>query len=126
MPVSKRAKGPRRTGKIFYLHWNEDELQERIAPLCAAGHEVRTHWSTDKVAKFGDFLPDVFVISLDRLPSHGRAYASGFWDAKKRRHIPIVFAGGQDDKVALTQNLFPNAVYCASADVPRVVHGLLK
>ena len=35
------------------------------------------------------------MISLDRLPSHGRAVAEWLWEAKKRQHIPIVFLGGQ-------------------------------
>jgi hypothetical protein len=122
----KKAKGRRRAGKLFYLHWNEEELLERIAPLCAAGHEVRTHWSPGDVARLGDFLPDIFVISLDRLPSHGRAYARWFWEAKTRRHLPIVFAGGQPDKVAVARQHFPNAVFCSTNEMADVVDQLLS
>lgn len=76
-PVRVRSKrqGPRRAGKIFYFHWNRKEFNERSARLRMAGHEVRGHWDPERVAKLGDSMPDVFVISLDRLPSHGRAYA---------------------------------------------------
>jgi len=59
---------------IFYLHWNEQELAERIRPLKTLKVIVHTHWSQETTAKWGDALPDLFIISLDRLPSHGRQY----------------------------------------------------
>jgi hypothetical protein len=125
-PKPRKSTGPRRTGKVFYLHFNEDELKERIASLCAAGHQLLTHWSTNEVAKLGDFVPDVVVISLDRLPSHGRGYASWIWYAKKRQHIPIIFAGGQEEKVAVTRQQFPKGVYCSTEEVPKVVDDLMR
>jgi hypothetical protein len=107
--------------KIFYLHWNEAEAKTHIAPLVAAGYEVACHWSTKEHAQFGDTLPDAVVISLDRLPSHGRAVAEWFWEAKKRQHIPIIFAGGQPDKVKATKAKFPQAIFCATEEVPAVL-----
>lgn len=121
---AKRAKTGR-PGRLFYLHWNKTEAEERAAGLRALGHHVRVHWSTETTAKLGDDLPEVFVISLDRLPSHGRAYAGWFWEAKKRQGIPIVFCGGQPEKVAVTRKQFPAAVYCAAEEVPQVVADLL-
>jgi len=108
---------------IFYVHWNEAEIKDRIAPLVKAGYEVTAHWSTETHAKFGENLPQAVVISPDRLPSHGRAIAEWFWadarrEAKKRRHIPIIFAGGQPDKVKATKAKFPQAIFCAAEDVP--------
>lgn len=107
--------------KIFYLHWNEAEAKARLAPLVAAGYEVTCHWNTEEHAKFGDTLPDALVISLDRLPSHGRAVAEWFWEAKKRQHLPIIFAGGQPDKVKATKAKFPNAIFCATEEVPAIL-----
>lgn len=124
-PLLKRS-GSGRPGKVFYLHWNEKELEERLKPLRTAGHEVLGHWSTETVAKLGDFTPDVVVISLDRLPSHGRAHAGWIWESRKRRSIPIVFAGGQPDKVLVTKTQFPEAIYCKSDDVPNVIDRLLQ
>jgi len=37
--------------KVFYLHWHEAELAERVAALIAGGHEVRGHWSSETAAK---------------------------------------------------------------------------
>ncbi|MCI0695281.1 hypothetical protein L0337_25145 [candidate division KSB1 bacterium] len=112
--------------KIFYLHWNEAEVKARIVPLIKAGYEVTQHWSTEEHAKFGDTLPDAVVISLDRLPSHGRAVAEWFWESKKRQHIPILFAGGQPDKVKSTKVKFPKAIFCATEEVPAVLERALR
>lgn len=122
---AKRSKSGRRKGKLFYIHWNESELEERLAPLRAAGHVAYGHWNTQTTPKLADNLPDVMIVSLDRLPSHGRAYAGWLWEAKKRQHIPLVFAGGQPEKVAVTRQLFPQAVFCTTEEVPAVVNSLL-
>jgi len=111
--------------KIFYLHWNEAEVKERIAPLKKAGYEITSHWSTETHAQFGATLPDAVVISLDRLPSHGRAVAEWFVEAQKRQHIPIIFAGGQPDKVKATKAKFLKAIFCATEEVPAILARLL-
>lgn len=96
--------------RIFYIHWHEAEAKTRAQALRKAGHEVRTHWSTTDGPALRDHLPEALIISLDRLPSHGRAVADWLWEAKKRQHIPIIFEGGQAEKVATTKKRFPRAV----------------
>ena len=107
--------------RVYLVHWNQTEADARAAELTAAGHAVRAHWSSEQEYRWGDDLPDAVVISLDRLPSHGRAVAGWVWAAKKRRHIPIVFVGGAADKAQTTRDKFPDAVFCAWAEV---VHAL--
>lgn len=99
---------------IFFIHWNEDELKEKVAPLKKAGYRVDCHFSQKTTANLKENLPDALVICLDRLPSHGRAYAEWMWEAKKRQHIPIVFCGGDPDKVKTTRLKFPRAIYCSN------------
>lgn len=99
---------------LFYLHWNEQELKERIKLLKELKLTIHSHWSTEETANWSEKLPDIFVISLDRLPSHGRHYAEWLWEAKKRQHIPVIFVGGKPDKVEETKLKFPKAVYCSS------------
>lgn len=98
---------------VFFLHWNEEECKSLAAPLRNAGHDVVLHWSTETGAPLKDALPDVAVISLDRLPSHGRAVAEWLWEAKKRQHIPIIFMGGEPVKVRATKAKFPGAHFCS-------------
>jgi hypothetical protein len=103
--------------RLFYVHWNEGECKERARALRAARHVVRAHWSATESADLKDKLPEALVVSLDRLPSHGRAIAGWLWEAKKRQHIPIVFEGGAPDKVAATKSKFPNAAFCRTGHV---------
>jgi hypothetical protein len=112
--------------RIFYVHWHEAEARGRAAALRAAGHEVHVHWSTQVGPRLGDGLPDVVVVSIDRLPSHGRAIAEWVWEAKRRRHIPIVFCGGTSDKVSATLRRFPQAVFCAPDRVVQTLATLAR
>lgn len=102
---------------IFFIHFNEKELKEKIQPLKQAGHIVEYHFSTETVADYRDKLPDVLVVCLDRLPSHGRRYAEWLWEAKKRQHIPVVFCGGKPEKILITKEKLPNAIYCTNEKI---------
>ncbi len=107
--------------KIFFIHWNEIELKEMTKPLEKAGFRVDHHFDTNKVVDLRDDLPEILVISLERLPSHGRAYAQWMWEAKKRQHIPIVFCGGISEKVTPLRLLFPKAVFCSLDELVSVL-----
>src|ERR1051326_7776411 len=97
--------------EIFCLDFDQTAPAETARMLESAGHTVRCHCDTQSVAKLDGWLPQAAVISLDRLPSHGRAYAEWLWQAKYRRTIPILFVGGKPDKIEATRAKFPNAVY---------------
>jgi hypothetical protein len=111
---------------LFYFHWNEQELEERIKPLRQLPVQITSHWNKDEVVKFTDALPDIFVVSLDRLPSHGRQYVQWLWEAKKRQHIPVIFVDGKPDKIVETKAKFPTAHYCNNQQLAVLVNGLVK
>ena len=111
--------------RIFYVHRNESEALERIVPIAESGHEVCVHWSAHSSPSLKGELPDAVVFSLDRLPSHGRAVAEWFGDAKSRRHVPLVFEGGKSDKVAVARERFPEAHFCETGQVADVPERLL-
>jgi len=77
--------------KIFFIHFHEAELKEKIQPLKQAGYKVDYHFSIETTANLKDNLPDVLVISLDRLPSHGKAYAEWLWEARKDNTYRLFF-----------------------------------
>lgn len=112
--------------RIFLLHWNEAEANDRACALRGAGHDVMVHWSIESSPLLKDSLPDMAVISLDRLPSHGRAVAEWLWEAKKRQHIPIIFSGGEPSKVEATRVKFPKAAYCSTASMVGTVAKLIR
>lgn len=111
--------------RLLHVHWHEAESAALAAPLAAAGHEVLAHWSTGEHLRLGAFQPDAVIISLDRLPSHGRQIAAWWGEAKKRQGIPVVFVGGQEEKVALAREQFPRAAFCGHAELPLVLERLL-
>ena len=90
-----------------------------------AGHVVRVHWSTQSVPSLKGEFPDEAVISLDRLPLHGRAVAEWFWEAKSRRHIPMVLEGGKPEKMAVVRERFPEARFCETGQAANVLACLL-
>lgn len=99
--------------RIFYLHWNENELKEKVASLQKLEVKIVPHWDTNETAHFPADIPDVFVINLERLPSHGAKYAQSLWEAKSRQLIPIIFVGGESEKVELIKMKFPTATFVA-------------
>src|SRR5437899_1619906 len=112
--------------KVYYVHWNQQEAEEQVQMLREAGHDVQFHFSTGENMRMGDFQPEAFVISIDRLPSHGKAVAEWIWEAKKRRVIPLIFAGGKPDKVEVMKAKFPEAVYCGADELVATLAECMK
>jgi len=109
--------------RIFYVHWHKDESLHTVQKLRAAGHTVAYHWNTGDEAwrVLRKSPPDVLVISLARLPSHGRAVASAISESKRLSSLPIVFVGGESEKVAMTRGKFPNAMFCGEGQLANLL-----
>ena len=56
---------------------------------------------------------DAVVIDLDRLPSHGRELGVFLRRRKASRATPLLFAGGEREKVERTRSVLPDAAYTA-------------
>jgi hypothetical protein len=110
---------------LFYIHFNEAEIKERLQQLSGIGLQLSGHWSTEQAATFSEGLPDILVVSLDRLPSHGRQYVQWLWQAKKRQHIPVIFVDGKADKVQATKEKFPKAVFCSSKELQAIIKNMM-
>lgn len=102
--------------KIFLFHWNQTEAAEKAELLSAAGWDV-TCESSDGVrgckAVKAD-RPDVVVIDLNRLPSHGRETALYLKSTKATSEIPIIFVDGEPETVAKIKAKIPDATYTTS------------
>ena len=61
--------------------------------------------------------PDVFVVDLSRLPSHGREIAIALRQSPKTREVPILFFGGPVEKVTRIRSELPDAIYCSGPDL---------
>jgi CheY-like chemotaxis protein len=98
---------------ICLLHWNEAEAAERLERLRAAGFSAYTSTLAGPplLRQLRDNPPAAIVIDLTRLPSHGREVGAALRATKATRYIPLVFVGGEDEKVARVRALLPDAVY---------------
>ena len=57
------------------------------------------------------------VIDLSRMPSHGKYVGAWLRGSKSTRHIPLVFVGGEAEKVAAIKKQMPDAVYASVAGI---------
>jgi CheY-like chemotaxis protein len=93
--------------------WNEDLARERSRILKEAGIPVDSAplHAPGLLRHLRANLPAAVLIDLDRLPSHGREVAVALRNSKSTRHIPIVFAGGLEEKVEKIRRELPDAFF---------------
>lgn len=99
--------------RAILIHWRPEEAVPRLAALRDAGWEAGCYSAPGGNLKpLREHPPEIFVIDLTRLPSHGREVASALRRSKQTRHVPIVFAGGEPEKVERFRQTLPDAVFC--------------
>ena len=98
--------------RLRLVHWNKAEGNERARTLRAAGHTVAfQEFGPELMKKIRARPPEAMVIDLERLPMQGRDVALMVRSAKSTRALPLVFAGGEKDKVAKIQKQVPDAQF---------------
>jgi hypothetical protein len=106
-------------GDLILVHWHAEEAEELAAALQEAGWKVRVGMGELREVKANP--PTAVVISMRRLPSHGREVANALWYTKWGRAIPIEFFDGQADKVEATRAKFPDAQFVGWTELPTVL-----
>ena len=99
--------------RVRLIHWNADEAKQRAKILRAVGYEV-IHKIPDGPELLRDLRtkpPTAVVIDLSRLPSQGRDVGLAVRQSKVTRHVPIVFVGGEPEKLARVKSLLPDAAF---------------
>jgi len=107
--------------------WKEDLARERARVLEKAGLAVDA--SPLNPWLIGELRANpaaAVLIDLDRLPSHGREVAVSLRNSKSTRHIPIVFAGGLEEKVGRIRQELPDAFFTDWTKVVPVLRKALK
>lgn len=102
------------TRKLLRLvSWNPQTAAERARELEKAGFKVHAGPAPTKqlATHFRDLAPAAIVIDMDKLPSHGRAVAVVLRTTKSTRHFPLVFAGGEPEKVERARRDMPDACF---------------
>lgn len=109
--------------RILLVHWNEKEARERSRKLKALGHKAAVLSDTEKrnLESIRESPPDLFLIDLTRLPSHGREVAGYLRRLKATRHVPILFVDGDADRVSRTRSLIPDAEFAKWEDLKTAI-----
>jgi hypothetical protein len=95
------------------IHWRPEEGETRLPLLRAAGWEAFClRPEGGNLRSLRDNPPDAFVIDLSRLPSHGRDVGQALRQYSATRHVPLVFVGGDPDKVQKVRQVLPDAAFC--------------
>ena len=105
--------------RVRLVHWKAAEAPERIERLRSAGFEAtyRPLDTLDDMKALAADPGDAVVIDLGRLPSHGREMGVYLRGRKSSRGTPLLFVGGQPDKVQRTRDVLPDAAFTSCSDV---------
>jgi hypothetical protein len=104
--------------RVRLFHWKAEEAKPLIGKLRAAGYEVvQRPGARTSVREVKESGTAAVVIDLSRMPSHGRYVGAWMRASKSTRHIPLLFVGGEPEKVAAIQKHMPDAVYTSVAGI---------
>ena len=100
--------------RLRLIHWKKSEAAGYFARLREAGYRVDydEQFRPQLMKLWRQSPPDGFVIDLSRLPSHGREIAIALRQNSVTRSVPLVFCGGNPDKVNALRAILPDARYC--------------
>lgn len=98
---------------LALLHWDAAEGAARAETLTTFGWSVDlvSVTNTAAVKRIAARVPEVIVIDLSRLPSQGRDAAAALLARKPLRTVPLLFLGGQPEKVEMVRQAFPQSTF---------------
>ena len=103
--------------RVVLVHRRDPAAGARAEALRASGFDVDL-LSPDGAKGLASLLADppaAIVIDLDRAPSQGTAVATYFRQRSATRRVPLVLAGGAEEKVSKARRLLPDAASCGWA-----------
>src|SRR4051812_38364138 len=99
---------------VRVIHWRAEEAEPLLAACRRTGFEV-DYLPADGSAiarAIRNKLPGIIVIDLSRRPGHSREVAVWLRNIKATRSIPILFVGGEEEKVTAVRERLPDAEFC--------------
>jgi len=115
-------------GHLFLFCWNEAEAEEAAKQLRASGWSVDLEWEDGArgSAAVKANPPDAVVFFLNRSPSHSRASAEYLAETKATRDIPLIFVGGDADKVVKTKAKIPTGIFVSLDGFAEILQNWFK
>jgi CheY-like chemotaxis protein len=118
---------PTGRSRIRLIHWNAAEAKERAALIRALGHDVRSGPIDDPYMRdLRADPPDAIVIDMTRIPSQGRDIGIALRQYKQTRRVPLVFVGGDREKIARVRELLSDAGYCSWRGIRGALRAALR
>ena len=110
-------------GRAFLVHWREAEAEVLAKEIRNMGWNVDIETNDgDRAGKrIKDDPPDVVVIYLTRLPSHGRETGHALRAIKATKNIPLVYVDGNVEAVDRTKRAVPDAIYTTTEELDRTL-----
>lgn len=114
--------------RVVLIDWNATAAKPGWAALRRAGHEARVlvPKGSDSFATLLEKPPEAILIDLTRRPSDGRN--AGVWlrQRKATRAVPLLFVGGEPEKVERTRALLPDATYAPWSRIRSALRAALR
>ncbi|NMC78254.1 MAG: hypothetical protein GYA59_02730 [Chloroflexi bacterium] len=112
-----------KSGRLLLVHWNEGEAAALVDELRAIGWDVTVESDAGevKLSQWRQQPPKAVLISLRRLPSHGRELAQALRASQWGRSIPLVFFDGGEEKVSALRQQFPQAELVCWEELPSLL-----
>ena len=99
--------------RVLLVHWNAEEAKVKARRLAELGHRAEVLCDSEKpnLGRVRESPPDLLLIDLNRLPSHGREIAGYFRRSKATRQVPILFVDGDAERVGRAKQLIHDAEF---------------
>ena len=114
--------------KLFLIHWDDSEIEAYADELRELGWEVEFEAMDGSLAyrRVKEWQPDVVVIELRYLPSHGRMTGMILKKAPATWEIPLVFVGGTPEAVVKTEEAVFDGRFISQEELPQVLEEYKK
>ncbi len=104
--------------RVVLIHWKPEAAPPRVEQLREAGFEADILAPGGSAGLKGTTeFAKAILIDLSRLPLQGRAVAIELRKRAATRRVPIVFVGGNPDKVEVIRQVLPDAAYIEWDDI---------
>jgi len=112
--------------RAFLIHWNKEELSAKRKVLRQSGFIVMAEPGSRfrAMKSITARHPDVVVIYLSRLPSHGVRFARELRRSEQLKMIPVVFVDGSGPSVGKIKEHLPDARITTEQRLPSVLQDI--
>ena len=109
--------------KLFLIHWDDSEIEAYADELRALGWDVEFEAMDGSLAyrRVKEWQPDVVVIDLRYLPSHGRMTGMILKKAPATWEIPLVFVDGSPEAKLKTEEDVFDGRFVSHEELPLIL-----